>query len=207
MIEDWKKKFENYLKDHPVDDGSHDLGHFQRVWKLAERFGEGKEDRLVILAACYFHDIVNYPKRDPKRSQSSKDAAKKAKEILKRMDFPEEKISAVAHCIEAHSFSAGIGPETIEARIVQDADRMESLGAMGLARTFYVAGRMGSDLFNSDDPFAKNRELNDKLYAIDHFKAKLFKLPETMKTEQGRREAIKRVKVLEQFLADLSEEL
>ncbi len=206
-LEDWKNKFEDYLNANPLDDGSHDLSHFKRVWRLANNLSSDNEDKLVILAACYFHDIVNYPKNDSRRSQSSRDAALKAKEILNEMSFPIDKLSDVAHCIEAHSFSANIEPETIEAKIVQDADRMESLGAIGLARTFYVAGRMGSQLFDGEDPFAKNRELDDKKYAIDHFKTKLFKLPETMKTDSGKEEAIKRVRTLEQFLENLSKEL
>jgi len=145
------------------------------VWRLADKLSTNSEDKLTILAACYFHDIVNYPKNDSRRPQSSKDAAVKAKEILSSMGFPSSKLNRVAHCIEAHSFSANIKPETIEADIVQDSDRMESLGATGLARTFYVAGRMGSQLFDGEDPFAEHRDLNDSKYAIHHFKMKLFK--------------------------------
>lgn len=203
----WKNKFEDYLKVNPLDDGSHDLSHFQRVWSLANRFATSSADKLTILASCYFHDIVNYPKNDLRRSQSSKDAAVKAKEILKDMDFPLEKLENVAHCIEAHSFSAGIEPETIEAMIVQDADRMESLGAIGLARTFYTAGRLNSQLFDENDPFAKSRELDDRKFAVDHFELKLLKLPATMKTQAGKIEAIKRAGVLEAFLSDLKNEL
>jgi uncharacterized protein len=206
-LESWKNKFENYLNEHPSNDGSHDISHFKRVWRLADRLSSNHEDKLVILAACYFHDIVNYPKNDSRRSQSSKDAALKAKEILLNMNFPQDKLDKVAHCIEAHSYSANIQPETLEAEIVQDSDRMESLGAIGLARTFYVSGRMGGQLFNADDPFAENRVLNDSLYAVDHFKVKLFKLPETMKTKAGKEEAIHRAKILEQFLNDLKDEL
>lgn len=206
-IENWKNKFEEYLNANPLDDGSHDLSHFKRVWRLADKLSSESEDKLTILAACYFHDIVNYPKNDPRRPQSSRDAAIKSKEILTNMNFPVDKLNSVAHCIESHSFSANIKPETIEAEIVQDSDRMESLGAIGLARTFYVAGRMGSQLFDGDDPFAQNRNLDDSQYAIDHFKTKLFKLPATMKTNSGKEEAIKRVRILEDFLDNLKEEL
>jgi len=206
-IEKWKKKFEDYHHANPSDDGSHDLSHFKRVWKLADKLSTNKADKLTILAACYFHDIVNYPKNDPRRAQSSTDAAKKAKEILANMDFPREKLDKVAHCIESHSFSANIKTQTIEAEIVQDSDRMESLGAIGLARTFYVAGLMGSQLFDGDDPFGKERELNDSKYALDHFTLKLLKLPDTMKTNAGKEEAIRRARILEKFLDDLRQEL
>ena len=86
-LEEWKSKFEDYLQANPLDDGSHDLSHFKRVWRQANNLSSDNEDKLVILAACYFHDIVNYPKNDPRRSQSSRDAALKAKEILSKMSF------------------------------------------------------------------------------------------------------------------------
>ena len=206
-LEKWQKRFESYLAGHPSSDGSHDISHFQRVWRLAKSFAPEVADLIVILAACYFHDIVSYPKDDPRRSQSSRDAAVRASEILKNMGFPGDKLGHVRHCIEAHSFSANIKTETIEAEVVQDADRMEALGAIGLARTFYVSGLMGSTLFDANDPFAKSRDLDDKRFAIDHFETKLFKLPSSMKTEKGRQEAEKRAKVLKNFLEDLSKEL
>ncbi|HPI39338.1 MAG TPA: HD domain-containing protein [Pseudobdellovibrionaceae bacterium] len=206
-LEVWKAVFENYLREHPLSDGSHDISHFQRMWKLANNFSSSSDDKLVILAACYFHDIVNYPKNDHKRSQSSKDSAIKAETILLSLGFPHEKLDGVKHCIEAHSFSANIQTQTSEAEIIQDADRIESLGAIGLARTFYVAGLMGSKLFCSEDPFAENRNLDDKKFTIDHFHLKLLKLPSTMKTQKGKAEAAKRAEVLTKFLEDLKGEL
>lgn len=203
----WKDQFENYLENHPFDDGSHDITHFRRVWRLAEQLSSESDDKLVILAACYFHDIISYPKNHPRRSLSSKDAGIKALEILRDLNFHQEKLDHVQHCIEAHSYSANIDTKTREAGIVQDSDRMEALGAIGLARTFYVAGRMGSQLFSSNDPFAENRELDDSKYAIDHFKVKLFKLPSTMKTIEGKSEASRRVEILKTFLNNLKEEL
>ncbi|MGK7489577.1 HD domain-containing protein, partial [Salmonella enterica] len=77
-------------------------------------------------------------------------------------DFPAEKLAGICHAIEAHSFSAKIAPTTPEAKIVQDADRLEALGAIGLARVFAVSGALGVALFDADDPFADRRPLNDK---------------------------------------------
>lgn len=205
-LQHWQEKFEAYLSVLPHTDGSHDLSHFRRVWRLADQLSCAGEDKLVILAACYFHDFVSYPKNHPKRSQSSKDAAVKARGVLQEMGFPNEKLDSVCHCIEAHSFSAAIEPKTEEAKIVQDADRMEALGAIGLARTFYVAGQMGSKLFCAEDPFAEKRALDDRQFAVDHFEAKLLKLPATMKTVQGKIEAEKRAAILQRFLDDLRSE-
>ncbi|MCP5995663.1 HD domain-containing protein, partial [Klebsiella pneumoniae] len=104
-------------------------------------------------------------------SHSSRLAARKTREILSRdfPDFPPDRYAAVEHAIEAHSFSAGIAPQSLEAKIVQDADRLEALGAIGLARVFAVSGALGTALFDADDPFAGARALDDKAFALDHF--------------------------------------
>ena len=101
-------------------------------------------------------------------------------------DFPADRYPAVSHAIEAHSFSAAIPPRTLEAKIVQDADRLESLGAIGLARVFAVAGALNTILFDAEDPFADRRALDDRKYALDHFQCKLLRLPETMQTDKGK---------------------
>ena len=105
----------------------------------------------------------------------------------------------MAHAIESHSFSAAIRPETIEAKIVQDADRLDALGAVGLARLFYIAGRMGSALAHADDPMALHRDLDDKAYALDHIDTKLATLPGKMQTAAGRRIAESRLHELMAF--------
>lgn len=150
----------------------------------------------VILAACYFHDIVSLPKNHPERSQSSKLAARKTSDILRRdfPDFPPEHIAAVA-------------PQSMEAKIVQDADRLEALGAIGLARVFAVSGALGVPLFDADDPFADARPLDDRAFALDHFQTKLLRLPDTMQTEMGRELARHNADFLIQFMAKLSAEL
>lgn len=205
----WEQRFITYLTSIEFQDASHDIHHFKRVWKTAQQLVQSEKDidQLVILAACYFHDIVSFEKNDPRRSKSSFHAAIKTIEILKELEFPIDKLDAVYHAVEAHSFSADIETKTIEAKIVQDADRMEALGAIGIARCFYTAGRMNSDLFHPTDALGEDRKLNDKEYALDHFKIKLLKLPATMKTEAGRKMAQKRADVLTQFMHTLKNEL
>jgi len=122
-------------------------------------------------------------------------------------DFPPERYAAVEHAIEAHSFSAGIAPQSPEAKIVQDADRLEALGAIGLARVFAVSGALGVALFDARDPFADSRDVDDKAFALDHFQTKLLRLPETMQTEVGRELARHNADFLIQFMAKLSAEL
>ena len=207
----WQKRFETWFADnHYTDDTAHDISHFRRVWMTAQQLMAGQEvNALVVLTACYFHDIVSLPKNHPQRSRSSHLAAEKTAQILAENfpDFPANGIADVKHAIEAHSFSAEIATKTQEAQIVQDADRLEALGAIGLARVFAVSGSLGASLFNAADPFADARALDDKTFALDHFQTKLLKLPATMQTAKGRELAQHNADFLIQFMAKLSAEL
>lgn len=207
----WQQRFESWLdQHHATDDAAHDISHFRRVWMTAQKImPHHHADPLVVMTACYFHDIVSLPKNHPERSQSSRLAARKTRDILQRdfPDFPPETYAAVEHAIEAHSFSAGIAPQSPEAKIVQDADRLEALGAIGLARVFAVSGALGVALFDARDPFADSRDVDDKAFALDHFQTKLLRLPETMQTEVGRELARHNADFLIHFMAKLSAEL
>jgi len=206
----WQTTFENWWHENESDDASHDLGHFRRVYLMALRIADGENadtDGLVMMAAAYFHDVVNPPKDSPLRTKASGLAAEKAREILTQMKFPEDKLEAVAHAIKAHSFSAGFEAKTLEAKIIQDSDRMESLGAMGVCRNMYVSGRMGSALFHADDIMGENRELNDAAYALDHFELKLLKLPNMMQTKTGKEIAQERADFLVEFRKRLIQEI
>jgi uncharacterized protein len=147
------------------------------------------------------------PKDHPDRSKSSILAAKKAAIFLESIKFPEIKIGDVKHAIEAHSFSGGIKPRTIEAKIVQDADRLDALGAIGIARCFVVGGQLNRPIYNPADPFCKTEPPNDKKWTLDHFYVKLFELPGKMNTEVAKREAENRVEYMKQFLQELEAEI
>jgi uncharacterized protein len=170
-------------------DGAHDISHLNRVWKVARTLlaDYPEADATIVQAACYLHDIVNLPKNHPERHLASRHAAKLACEKLTQAGFPSVKLDGVAHAIEAHSFSAGIVPVTLEAKIVQDADRLDALGAVGLARLYYTAGRMGSALAHPTDPLASHREMDDRAFALDHIESKLATLPASMQTDAGRK--------------------
>jgi uncharacterized protein len=189
-------------------DGSHDMSHLLRVWKNAVTIQaiEGG-DPEILAAAVLLHDGVSVEKNSPLRAKASTLAAEKARGILKGLGWADERIDAVAHAIEAHSYSAGIEPTTIEAQILQDADRLDAIGMVGAARCFYIAGRMQSALYDPGDPHADTRPLNDGRYAIDHFKAKLFKLVDGFKTETGRRLAGERQRRLKRFYDEFLEEI
>jgi len=189
-------------------DAAHDIAHIKRVVKNAEIIHlEESCDKEIVLAAAWLHDCVVLPKNHPDRKKASTLAAQKAAEFLNTIDFPANKIPAVAHAIEAHSFSAGIPPKTIEAKIVQDADRLDALGAIGIARCFSVGGELNNPMYHPDDPFAESREPDDSKWTVDHFYAKLFRLPDLLNTEVAKKIAAERVEYMKSFLNQMSEEI
>jgi uncharacterized protein len=201
LLSSWHPRLVALAAAAPGADGAHDTNHLHRVWRNATLLLDDhpEADALVVLAACYLHDLVNLPKNHPERHLASRQAAQLATRQLAELDFPPARLSAVAHAIESHSFSAAIPAATIEAQIVQDADRLDALGAVGLARLFYTAGRMGSALAHPDDPMALQRELDDKAYALDHIDTKLATLPGKMQTAAGRRMGEARLRELTAF--------
>jgi len=207
----WERRFKEYLEQYfSQEDKAHDLAHFSRVWQTARKLmQDSSANELCVLTACYFHDIVNLPKNHPERHLASTQAAQETLRILAAhfADYPVTAYPAVAHAIAAHSFSAGITPETIEAKIVQDADRLESLGAIGLARVFHVSGQLGCGLFNAEDPLALHRPLDDIQYTFDHFQTKLLTLADSMQTEMGRQMAAYNIDYLVTFMSKLCAEL
>jgi len=210
----WEAQFLAYLREIDVhsDDASHDISHFARVWRTCRYINEKEDNRgdlLVLLTASYFHDLIPLPKDHPDRDQASEFSALKTSALLEDYfeGFPKDKIPAVAHAIHAHSFSAGIEPESFEAKVLQDADRLDALGAIGIARTFYIAGKLRSSLFHPEDPLARERQPDDQRYALDHFEVKLRHLPDTMHTATGKAMAKERADYLDAFRARLVQEL
>lgn len=189
-------------------DGSHEVSHLLRVWNnvCTIRDEEGG-DLEILIAATLLHDCVSVEKNSPFRSSASRLAAAKATELLTEMGWGEERIDAVAHAVEAHSFSAAITPETLEAKILQDADRLDALGMIGVARMFYVSGRMGGGLYDPQDPQATNRDYDDKRFAVDHFYTKLFRLADGFQTKTGTRLAQVRHTRMKRFLDELMQEV
>ncbi len=190
------------------DDGAHDMAHIGRVWANARRIAAGEGGDLDLLAvAVLLHDCVHVEKSSPLRGQASRLAAEKAAGVLAGRGWGAERIARVSHAIESHSFSAGIAPQTLEARILQDADRLDAIGCIGIARCFYTAGRMGSALYHAGDPAAVDRPLDDRAYALDHFRAKLLTLADGFQTATGARLAGERTRVLEDFVAAFEDEI
>jgi len=194
---------EQWDRSLPDGDGSHDRSHLLRVWRTVLQIvaEESEADTELLAVATLFHDCVAVEKDSPSRALASRLSADVARGVLGRLGWPQQRIEAAAHAIEAHSFSAGIEPQSLEAAILRDADRLDSLGALGIARTFYIAGRIESRLYDPHDPLAKNRSPDDKLFALDHFVTKLFKLEDGLLTSAGKRIGHARVAFMHTFVA------
>jgi uncharacterized protein len=201
-----KAYVEKRLSEQDPDPG-HDLAHFLRVAFWTTRIGGSSVQPREAIAAALLHDIINVPKNSPLRTQASQLCAEEAEKILPDYGFSKEAIQRISEAIRCHSFSRGEKPTTPLAKALQDADRLEALGSIGIMRCISVGSKMGTGYFHSNDPWAKNRALDDKRYSIDHFFVKLLKLPESMTTEAGRIEAQRRADTMRIFLERLGEEL
>ena len=190
------------------NDPAHDFDHIMRVYKNAQQIiKKEKVNEKLVLSAVLLHDIVSFPKSDKRSKNSSIESAKKAKIILKKYDFTSDEITIVCDAISEHSFSQKKIPKTIEGKILQDADRLDALGAIGIARVFATGGSLRRPFYNLDDPFCKKRIPDDQTWTLDHFFEKLLKLEFLMNTNSGKIEAKKRTKILKDFLKQLKHEI
>jgi uncharacterized protein len=190
----------------PSDPG-HDLAHFLRVAFWTLKIAGTQVEAREAIAAALLHDIINVPKNSPLRKEASRLCAEEAEKVLPQYGFSAEAIARISEAIRCHSFSRGEVPTTPLAKALQDADRLEALGSIGIMRCISIGARMNGEYFDSTDPWAKERALDDARYSIDHFFVKLLKLPESMTTDAGRVEAKRRAETMRVFLERLGEEL
>ena len=206
---EWEQRFMRFLTDQSAGaDHAHKLDHIHRVVKSAKALAQVEgADPAVVIPAAWLHDCVTMAKDSGQRQQASRMAAKAAGGFLRASGYEVELIPAIEHAIAAHSFSAQILPETIEAKVVQDADRLDAIGAVGIARCLMVGTGFGIPLYHPDEPFPEQRPPDDKQYIIDHFYVKLFKLVGTMQTNAGRAEAAQRTQFMRDYLSQLGREI
>ena len=205
---DWETPIQTFVQEQMAADAAHDLTHVRRVVANARRLAEAcGADLDIVLPAAWLHDCVTVPKDSPQRKMASRLAAETAVSFLRAIHYPARYLEAIGHAIAAHSFSAGIPPQTLEAQVVQDADRLDALGAVGLARAYSLGGAMGRPLYHPDDPFCAARPPDDALSTLDHFYTKLLTLAGTMQTAVGRQEAEQRAAFLRHFLDQLRQEI
>ena len=179
-----------------------------RVTELARRIAIAESaDLAIVVPAALLHELFNYPKNHPQSHLSGVVCAEEAAELLRRENYPLHRISAICDCIVNHSFSRGIVPEKIEAKVLQDADRLDAIGAIGIARCFATVGEMRVPLYDPIDPFCRSRQPDDKSHGLDHFYRKLLRIPDGLHTQTAQAIAAERSKIMTQFLAQLESEI
>tara|TARA_B100001540_G_scaffold29435_1_gene25297 strand:- start:476 stop:1096 length:621 start_codon:yes stop_codon:yes gene_type:complete len=201
QLESLKKIAKQKLK---TNDPAHDFEHIMRVYRNAERICKTESgNKKLVLSAVLLHDII----KNKNLKNSAEKSAKLAEKILKTNNFSSDEIDIITDAIREHSFSKGRIPSTSEGKILQDADRLDAIGAIGLARVFSFSGSNNRPFYDPKDPFSKNRNLNDNKWALDHFFEKLLKLEAKMNTKTGKLLAKRRTKILKNFLKEIKNEI
>jgi uncharacterized protein len=126
---------------------------------------------------------------------------------VRAVGHPASLAELVAAMIRDHAFSKGVVPDTIEGRILQDADRLDAIGAIGIARCFASCAEMGSAFYDTEDPLAQRRPLDDKRFGLDHFEKKLLRLEGGMHTDAAKVLARERTQVMQVFLRAMRHEI
>ena len=187
---------------------AHDELHVWRVMETAKKIAraEGADVEVCLLAAL-LHELFNHPKSHPESSRSGDVCAEQATALLREHGYAEPLLERVAYCIRVHSFSRGILPETLEAKVLQDADRLDAIGAIGIARLFATSAEMKRPFYAREDPFCRARQPDDKQWGLDHFYRKLLRIGDGLHTATARALAGERVAFMRAYLDQLEREL
>ncbi|MCL5272936.1 MAG: HD domain-containing protein, partial [Gammaproteobacteria bacterium] len=170
-LSSWDRQFIAHMEkiDDQFDPG-HKLDHVLRVRKSALELAINEMAQIeIVLPSVILHDSLPMDKFSKERQNASTMSARNAITLLKEWEYPEELHEEIHHAITCHSYSSGIEPQTLEAKVVQDADRLDALGAIGIARAMAVGFSHGNPLYDLSAPFPATRKANDLLNIIDHF--------------------------------------
>lgn len=198
FYEDLRKRIRPYFGE----EAGHGFDHTERVYNIALKISEGESvDLDIIKTETLLHDIARHKQEIGEINCHAEEGAKIAGQILKSMDFPEDKIKKVVDAISVHRYSKGLNAETKEAEILQDADRLDALGAIAVARIFTYVGKKGKAMYDSNlEPQEYNHNY-ESTTAINHFKEKILKItPDKFNTKKAKEIARDRYKFVEEFL-------
>lgn len=202
---------ENAQSWYSSTDPVHGFPHVQRVLNAAEKLGTILgADLEIIRAAVLLHDACDaHPGESEERGNHEVAAADFAREVLEAEGWAPEQIAAVQHCIRSHRYRSKEEPETLEAQILFDADKLDVVGAFGVARTVGYAVQAGQPIYfpPSQAFFDTGRKAHGEPHSAYHeFLFKLRKVPSEMKTGPGRRLAAKRARIMHEFFNELAVE-
>lgn len=202
-------RYVEIAKMNSSSDPSHDFLHVYRSFTNAKKILEHEKDadEEIALVAILLHEVFSLPKNHTFSSKSGDLCALIVESILHENNFNTLKVPKVVDCIKNHSFSKGVSPQSLEEQIVQDADRLDAIGALGIARCFSSCSEMNRPFYDFNDPFATDRSLDDRSFGIDHFYRKLLKLSDSMHTKTAKRIAEQRTEYMIGFLKQISSEI
>jgi uncharacterized protein len=191
------------------DKTGHDLSHIKRVVKMAQKIAQEEQANLfLVTAAAWLHEML-----DDKFFEDEAVAKTNLEQFLIENSFSDEEILQILSIIENQSFSKNIDSKqelALEGKVVQDADRLEALGAIGIARTFYYAGHKGNAIYTGvvdTEGLSSKKEYREKEdSAIQHFYDKLLLLKDLMNTPSGKSLAKKRHQWMKDYLEEFFEE-
>lgn len=199
----------------------HSIDHVKRVYHLCCRIAQGEEnvDMDVLEAAAMLHDIARERESNDQSGETDHAilGAALSMSILRAHGYPKGQIEQIQHCIETHRFRSGHEPRTIEAKILFDADKLDAIGAVGIARTFMLAGQFGQPIL-SDDLAARDNKMgnavtNGRLKDVSkhtpfmEYEVKLKKIPERLYTNTGKQIAEERMSIMDTFFTRLKQEI
>ena len=193
----------------PADaDPAHDILHVRRVAALARTIAAAEgADPLVCVGAALLHELVNLPKDHPESWRSGDLCAEAAASVLREEGVDADRSAEICACIRDHAFSKGVTPASLPARIVQDADRLDAIGAVGVARLFATCQAMRTPFYSEHDPLCRERSPDDRRFGLDHFFRKLLRIPAGLHTDSARQLAGPRAVLMDDFLNRFAREL
>jgi len=201
-----KKEVQKYFKDTK---GSHDWSHVERVYNFALKIGKKEKADLEILKlSAILHDIGRKHQDEVNgKIDHSEKGVELARKILEKYNFKEEKIEKIIHCIETNRFRGNKKPESKEAKILFDADKLDAIGATGIGRAFLFAGEIGAILHDKNVDIKKTKEYTKDDSAYREYLVKLRKIKNRMFTKEGKRMARERHKFMVDFFNRLNKEV
>lgn len=190
---------------------AHDWSHVARVVANARAIATGEACdaacEAAAVTAALLHELFTLPKSHPESSRAGDVCAEHARELLERSGAPASLVEPVAAAIRDHAFSKGVVPEAAPSRILQDADRLDALGAVGLARMWATCADMKRPFYAPEDPFCDARQPDDKVWGLDHVFKKLLQIPARLHTPTARALADQRARFITTYLEQLRREI
>ncbi len=203
-------ELQEYTRKEMEKGGAHGFDHVVRVLRVAERIAQSEgADLDVVLFAALLHDIDRHKEDSKQISCHARSSAEHARRLLISYSLPEEFIERVAKCIERHRFRKGEAPESLEEKVLSDADKLDAMGAIGIARAYLFGGAYGQRLWEEEpkkERFFPGMEASEYSPRTEYV-LKLSKLREKMLTETGKKLAEKRHKFMELFFEELEKEV